>query len=107
MPQLRPCEGCRTVTPAALPAAAPRPAEHPCRGWCGGGCWVSLHGRQAELVIGDSDDGKATLAGGPAAVPAGLAARCLPPRFYGHRVSSCGGDRLRSALRSQSGRGKL
>lgn len=66
MPQLRPREGRGTVTPAALPAAAPRPAEHPRRGWWGGGFWVSLRGRQAEPVIGDGDDGKATLAGGSA-----------------------------------------
>lgn len=69
------------------------------------GWWASLRGRQAEPVIG----GKATLAGGHAAVPrlpTGLAARRLPARFYGHRVSSCSGARLRSAPRSQSGRGK-
>lgn len=69
MPQLRPREGHGTVTPAALPAAAPRPAEHPRRGWWGGGFWVSLRGRQAEPVIGDGDDGKATLAGGSAGAP--------------------------------------
>lgn len=71
------------------------------------GWWVSLRGRQAEPVIGGG--GKATLAGGHAAVPGlptGLAARRLPARFYGHRVSSCSGARLRSAPRSQSGRGK-
>lgn len=71
------------------------------------GWWVSLRGRQAEPVIGGG--GKAAPAGGHAAVPGlptGLAARRLPARFYGHRVSSCSGARLHSAPRSQSGRGK-
>lgn len=93
MPRLCPHDGSGMVTPAALPAAAPRPAEHLRRQVrTGVGCWVSLHGCHAELVIGGG--GKATLAGGPAAVPgvpAGLGTPRLRPRFYGHGASSCGG----------------